>query len=68
MKTTLTPEKRGLCTITPCDLRDKFAGYLNTLPLHQEAGRDHAFCEEALDGLLELLDQVEAGLGSFDER
>ncbi|GFN47283.1 hypothetical protein RINTU1_32880 [Candidatus Regiella insecticola] len=33
--------------------------------MHQEAGRDHAFCEEALDGLLELLDQVEAGLPDY---
>jgi len=61
MKTTLTP----VCTITPRDLRDKFAGYLNTLPLHQEAGRDPAFCQEERDALFTLLDHVEASLPEY---
>lgn len=62
MKMTLTLEKRGLFAVSPRDLREKLAGYFYTLPLDQDAGIDHAFCEEALEVLLNLLDQVEATL------
>ncbi|WP_039906965.1 hypothetical protein [Candidatus Regiella insecticola] len=62
MKTTLTLEKRGLCAMSLRDLEHKLVCYFNTLPLHQYAGIDHAFCEEALEVLLNLLDQVEATL------
>lgn len=65
MKTALTPEKRRLCTRNPRDLGDKLARYVNSLPLHHDDGIDHAFCEEELDALFNLLDQVEASLPEY---